>query len=219
MRLPGLRCGPVVLERGDRSPVRLWLALLLLLVVVLSGCAPARLREDPGLARAQGEREALLRSHLRWALSARIAVSGDKDGGSGELEWRQDEDRYDFTIHAPVTGKTWHLHGNAQEAVLEGVEAAPVRGRDAQQLLRERVGWNVPVSELTSWMRGLRAAHAPAQVIYNERSLPAVLQQSGWRVEYKDYFEDLTPPLPRKVFASKPPYRVRVVIERWSSDG
>jgi outer membrane lipoprotein LolB len=219
MSLPRLRCRPTANDGGGRFAAKYSLTCLLLIAIQLSACAPVRLREDPVLARAQSERESLLRGHSRWALSARIAVSNDKDSGSGELEWRQDDERYDFTIHAPVTGKTWHLHGDAQEAVLEGVEAVPVKGRNAEQLLRERAGWIVPVAELTAWMRGLRAAHTPAQLSYNERSLPAVLLQSGWKVEYKDYFESLTPPLPRKVFASKPPYRVRVVIERWSADG
>jgi len=70
-------------------------------------------------------------------------------------------------------------------------------------------------------LRALQDKAAPqnkAQISYNDHALPAILQQSGWTVEYKEYFETLTPPLPRKVFAAKPPYRVRMVIERWSVD-
>jgi len=198
--------------------------LVVLATLLLAACAPVRLREDSSLAQAQSAREAALGAQSNWTLKARIAVSNGDDGGSGELEWQQHGDRYDFTVHAPVTGKTWHLHGDAHEAILEGVEAAPLIGTDPAELLRDKVGWIVPLRELTAWVRALRALQdkaAPqnkAQISYNDHALPAILQQSGWTVEYKEYFETLTPPLPRKVFAAKPPYRVRMVIERWSVD-
>ncbi|QBB71591.1 outer membrane lipoprotein LolB [Pseudolysobacter antarcticus] len=192
--------------------------LVVLTALTLAACAPVRLREDSNLAQAQSAREAALGAQSNWTLKARIAVSNGDDGGSGELEWQQHGDRYDFTVHAPVTGKTWHLHGDAHEAILEGVEAMPLVGTDPAELLRDKVGWIVPLHELTAWVRALRAPQGKAQISYNDHSLPAVLQQSGWTVEYKEYFDTLNPPLPRKVFAAKPPYRVRMVIERWSFD-
>jgi outer membrane lipoprotein LolB len=188
----------------------------LLLVLLLAACAPVRVREDASLARLQAMREQTFAVQPNWALSARISVSNGGDGGSGQLEWRQIGDQYDFIVHAPVTGKTWRLHGDADGAVLEGVDAEPLRGSDPSELLRESVGWVVPLKELTLWARAQRAPQGEAQISYNDHGLPAILQQSGWTVEYKDYFDDLTPPLPRKVFAAKTPYRVRMVIEHWS---
>ena len=45
--------------------------------------------------------------------------------------------------------------------------------------------------------------------------LPSLLQQDGWSVEFRDWYADSKPPLPRKIFASKPPYTVRLLIEQW----
>lgn len=192
--------------------------LTILLPFVLAACAPMRLREDSHLAQAQLTREAALNLQPHWSLSARIAVSNGEGGGSGELEWRQHDDQYDFTVRAPVTGKSWHLHGDAHTAVLEGVEATPLIGNDPIELLREHVGWVVPLHDLVAWVRALRAPGSKAQISYNDRALPALLQQSGWTVEYKEYFDDLNPTLPRKVFATKPPYRVRMLIRHWAID-
>jgi outer membrane lipoprotein LolB len=190
----------------------------LLVCLLAAACAPVRVRETPAAAAAQSAREADLAPRTQWTLTARIAVSNGADGGSGELVWQQKGERYTFTVQAPVTGRTWKLSGDAQRAVLEGVDPQPDVGADAERLLHERLGWDVPLADLDAWVRGLRAASARANVQYDERNLPAVIEQSGWKVEYRDWFTDRTPPLPRKVFASRGTARVRMAIESWNFD-
>jgi outer membrane lipoprotein LolB len=194
----------------------------LLVCLLVTACAPVRVRETPAAAAAQAAREADLAPRAHWTLTARIAVSNGPDGGSGELTWQQDGERYTFTVQAPVTARTWKLSGDAQHAVLEGVDPEPDVGTDGQRLLHERLGWDVPLADLDAWVRGLRAksaqASAPANVQYDERNLPAVIEQSGWKVEYRDWFTDRTPPLPRKVFASRGTSRVRMAIQSWNFD-
>ena len=53
---------------------------------------------------------------------------------------------------------------------------------------------------------------------FNAQDLPAVLDQDGWRIEYRDWFADRTPPVPRKVFASRGEARVKMSIDSWSFD-
>jgi outer membrane lipoprotein LolB len=194
---------------------RLVLALTLL---ALAACAPMRVRETPAALAAQQAREARLAPQTRWNLTAHIGVSNGRDGGSGDLSWEQNDDTFRFTVRAPVTGKTWTLSGDAGHAVLEGVDPQPDPDSDAQRLLHDRLGWDVPLADLRAWVRGLRAPGSAASVRYDERNLPAVIEQGGWRVEYRDWFADRDPPLPRKVFASRADARVRMAIESWKVD-
>jgi outer membrane lipoprotein LolB len=186
------------------------------LVALLCACAPVRIHETPDALHAQTDREAALASKTQWFIHARIAVSNGKDGGSGDLEWRQSPERYSFVVRAPVTGKTWKLTGDSRMATLEGVEQQPMTDASAERLLRDRVGWDVPLVDMNSWVLGTRAPGKTTQLLYDDRNLPAVLEQDGWKVEYRDWFTDRTPPLPRKVFASRGSASVRVVIEQWS---
>lgn len=190
-------------------------AVLALAVLALAACAPVRVRETPQALAAQQAREARLAPLTHWNLTAHFGVSGNGDGGSGELTWTQDGDAYTFIVRAPVTGKTWRLSGDAGHAMLEGVDPHPDADSDAQRLLRDRLGWDVPLADLRAWVRGLRAPGVTAQVQYNEADLPAVIEQDGWKVEYRDWFADRNPPLPRKVFASRGDARVRMAIESW----
>jgi outer membrane lipoprotein LolB len=191
---------------------------IFIVAAALAACAPVRVRETPAAQAAQQAREAQLGSRTKWTISAHIGVSNGRDGGSGDLIWTQDGERYDFTVRAPVTGRTWKLSGDAHDALLEGVDPQADRGRDPERLLRERLGWDVPLANLGAWIRGMRAAGS-AQVDYDAQNLPALIEQAGWKVEYRDWLADRDPPLPRKLFASRGNARVRVVIDSWTFDG
>lgn len=189
---------------------------ILVAVTVLAACAPVRVRETAATSASQDAREAALAPRTHWRIEARISVSDGRDGGSGDLIWQQNGENYSFTVRAPVTGKTWKLSGDARQAQLEGVEEQPVRGSDPERLLRERLGWDVPLAALGSWVRGLRAPGPRADVQYDAQNLPAVLVQDGWKIEYRGWFDDSQPQMPRKLFADRGSARVRMAIDSWS---
>lgn len=189
------------------------------LALVLSACAPVRIKQvapTPEALAAQEAREAALADKSRWTLEARIAVSGE-NGGSGDLVWRQDGDSYSFSVRG-VNGKVLRLSGDANRAVLEGVDAQPDIGRDPQALLRSRLGAEVPFAALRRWALGVRVADEPARIQFNEQNLPAQIDQNGWTVEYLDWFSDRTPALPKKVFATRGKDKVKLVIQSWNFD-
>ncbi|MGH8191870.1 MAG: lipoprotein insertase outer membrane protein LolB [Rhodanobacteraceae bacterium] len=201
-----------------------WLRFAVLAVlpgVLLAACAPLPVRL-PGTAEqlaAQAARERLLGARRDWGFQARFAASDGHHGGSGSLDWRQNGDRYEFTLRAPITGKTVELAGGPGGAVLTGAGKTPVRGRDAGEVLNEEFGWEVPVADLAWWVRGLRAPDRPAILTFGANGLPSTLDQDGWHVDYRDWYAERSPPLPRKVYASRDPYTVRLSIEQWEGVG
>lgn len=211
---------PLVVARAPVWPDRgcLRAVAILILLAVLAACAPVRVRETPATTASQSAREAELAPRTHWRIEAHISVSDGRDGGSGDLAWEQDGGHYVFTVRAPVTGKTWRLSGDARQAQLDGVEAQPVYGADPQHLLHERLGWDVPLAALGSWVRGMRAPGPVGDLQYDAKNLPAVLEQDGWKIEYRDWFADSQPAMPRKLFATRGSARVRMAIEHWSFD-
>ncbi|HET7556807.1 MAG TPA: lipoprotein insertase outer membrane protein LolB [Rhodanobacteraceae bacterium] len=197
-------------------PANAWrVAGIAAVLLALAACAPVRTRGTTAQISAQAAREQRLGAQSQWGLQAHFAVSDGRDGGSGTLTWQQRSDHYSLDLRAPITGKTAQLQGGPEGAVLTGLRDGPVRGDDAQTLLADQFGWHMPVAELTYWVRGLRAPDSPSELSYGGNGLPSLLLQDGWRVEYRDWYTDRDPPLPRKVYASKPPYSVRVLIEQW----
>lgn len=187
-----------------------------LLALSVTACAPVRLRPDQSGLEVQARREAALAHREQWSLRGRLAVSDGRDGGSGVLSWSQQGARFRFELNAPVTGKTWLLSGNGDHATLEGLRDATLHGPDATTLLRDALQWQLPVGELTWWVRGLRAPGARGDLQLRADGLPARIEQAGWRVDYLDYDTSVQPPMPRKLFAERGQYRVRLVVQQWT---
>ena len=189
------------------------------LPLLLAACVPApavRVKGDAALMQEQEARERVLSGTDRWILQGKLGVSDGKEGGSGTLNWTQDGERYEFTVRSPVVGKSFRLSGGPDGALLEGLDGGPLRGPDAESLMLNALGWDVPLRDLRAWVLGLRADSGPAELSFGTDRLPSLLQQDGWSVDYREWDAGRQPPMPKKVFAEKPPYRVRLSIESWN---
>lgn len=194
-----------------------WLVLLVL-VVLAAACTRAPVRLDADAARMEGlqAREDVLATQRDWSLVGRIAVSDGRDGGSGRIEWQQRGDAFEIRLSAPVSRQSWRLSGAPGHARLDGVEGGPLEGRDAQALLYEATGWLIPLADMARWVRGGRG-EGFATVSFDPEGLPALVQQSGWVVEYRDWLAPAADglALPRRVFAEQGEARVRLQVDRW----
>ena len=192
------------------------------LVALLSACAGPAVRgpAPPALSPAavevaQAARESALREQADWSLSGRIALSNGRNGGSGRIEWRQNGDRYEVALSAPVTRQSWRLSGDAAGARLEGLEGGTRRGPDAAALLREATGWEIPVAALSDWVRGLRAqGQGPAELRYGADGRPARIEQGGWSIDYR-WPEDQGPVLPSRLDAVRGEAKVKLIVDEW----
>jgi outer membrane lipoprotein LolB len=198
---------------------RRWIRRVALLgVVVITACAPVPVRRgaDAALLQAQAAREALLAAMPDWSLSGRIAVSDGYDGGSGRIEWHQHGSDFDIRLSAPITRESWRLVRQGAQVRLEGLKGGTIEGDDAQALLQQAVGWDVPVDALAAWARGARSGNT-ASLEFGADGLPALLGEQGWLVEYRAWTPATAPALPKKIFASQGASHVRLQVDHWNS--
>ena len=158
-----------------------------------------------------------------WAMTGRVALSNGKDGGSGRLEWSQSGGKVRIGLSAPVTRQGWMLELDAGGATLQGVPDGPVHGADAAALLRDRTGWDIPVTGLGCWVRGAWAsegAFGQARVGYGADGSVQRIDQAGWVIEYADWRLDAVSgvELPARISAQRGENRVRLVVDRWGAD-
>lgn len=193
---------------------------LVVLSVLLTACAttraPIRQPGDAATLGRQEQRERDLAGTDHWTLQGKLSVSDGKDSNSGSLTWRQDGDRYEFTVRGPITGRTFRLTGGPEGADLEGLDGGTRHGTDAESLMATTVGWQIPLSELKRWALGLRADTGRADIAFGADGLPSRLVQDGWTVDYKAWDTTRQPTMPSRVFAEKAPYKVRLAVEDWS---
>lgn len=199
--------------------------LLAACVMTLAACAsrgPARpsqpsLQDPEALAAAQAAqatREAWLRGHAAWSFEARVAVSQAGKGGSGRLDWQQQAGRYTAQLSAPVTRQSWRLSADGDGALLEGLAGGPRQGGDADLLLREATGWDIPVQTLSDWARGI-ASEGRAEFAANGQL--QTLEQAGWHIRYGEWQpgQGDAPAMPRRIEAQRGDSKVRLVVDHW----
>jgi len=178
------------------------------LLVLLAGCV---WHVERGAPPSWSEGRELPR---QWTLEGRLAVSDGKDGGSGRIVWVQDGDAYSITLRAPVSGQSWRLSGDRGHSRLEGVRPEPVFGDSAQQLLRQELGWVLPVGEMSGWIFG-GGFSAAARIERDAAGAPLHVVDAGWQLDFVDWrmLEDIS--LPKRISAKRAPYQVKLAIQSW----
>ncbi len=213
------------LRRFDKSRT---FAVALLAALSLAGCATtASIRSAvPSLsAQAQAERRQQrtewLSLHSTWSFTGRAAISRGDKGGSGRIEWEQrDRNRYSIALSAPVTRQSWRLIGDlhSEAGRIEGLEGGPRDGEFAEELLLQTTGWDVPLQQLGSWVRGAPAAEYPVESVeYDGQGRPSLLRQAGWTVRYTGWRPGPVgqPELPARIEAESGDARVKLQIDDW----
>lgn len=158
----------------------------------------------------------------QWEARGRIGVSGSGQGGSGSFDWLQARNNADVHIRGPIGIGSIRLQmsGSAEDPQLrlETGNGQTFQADTAWTELEQRLGTRVPAEKLRYWMLGIPA---PGEHQWPEaRSLEgasdrAVLEQDGWRIEYR-YADSLSARLPQRIHATSGDARVRIVIDSWS---
>lgn len=201
------------------------------LAVSLSACVSLDTRKAPAAPdvvtavsaeaqQAEAARVDAMRAQPAWSFQGRVAVSKGRNGGSGRIDWQQQARQYVVSLSAPVTRQSWTLSGDSgnRSGRLDGVEGGPRQGEDAQQVLLEATGWDIPVNQLPDWVRGLVAEGAKAAEIDRDvEGRPRRVRQMGWDIQFLDWYpaEGDRPVLPRRIEAVNGDAKVRLLVDGW----
>ena len=155
----------------------------------------------------------------RWHVKGKIGYQGNQDGGSAWLDWQQQGDRFQLLLSGPFGAGTVAISGDSQAVILRQPEHPDHIAASAAQLSIDVLGWELPIEELTYWIRGIPApgARAKSQIFTEERLLSS-FEQAGWQLQLDKYRDTSTGPLPGKLRARRGETRVTVVIKEHSFD-
>ena len=163
-------------------------------------------------------RRELLSGLEGWALRGRLAVSDEKDGGSGTLRWQQSagDNRLDF--HGALGRGAWVLESDDESARLQMADGRVYKDRSLKGLVESQLGWSVPVDDLSWWVRGLEAPGGTDQRNMGEDGELTELKQSGWVIEFTRYREHSGVLLPGKLVARQDDKTVKLAVREWILD-
>jgi outer membrane lipoprotein LolB len=152
--------------------------LLLGAALAVSGCATTSApRSTTAVA---PYREAL-------ELSGRIAINYSKDGKSeslsGKFTWQQSAQQTDVSLISPTGQTVAVIRVTPSSATLTQNGKQPRSAADLDSLMRETLGWSLPVSGLREWLQG-HAIAADGKPFTASPANDSVVTRDGWKLDY-----------------------------------
>jgi len=151
-----------------------------------------------------------------WALEARLAISSETDGGSGQFRWKTDHESVQMDFHGALGRGAWVLKADGKGAELALADGTMRHADSIDQLVRQELEWEIPVKSLAWWVRGLATpGRFKKRDIDGEGNLSKLLQD-GWTIEYGKYrgFEGVS--LPVRLTATRGQWKVKLAIRNWN---
>ncbi|NIR31066.1 MAG: outer membrane lipoprotein LolB [Gammaproteobacteria bacterium] len=187
--------------------------------VLVSACAtvpePAPVA-DP--QRVWQDRQARLSRLAHWMAAGRIAIRAEDDGATLSLHWEQLGDAYQIRLNAPLGGGAVEIAGDPDRVVLRSSEGeGPWTASSPEALLRQRLGWSVPLEGLRYWILGAAEPGVSVEnLVLDADGRPERLSQLGWEVHYANYRPFGAYELPTRVFLNNARVSARIVVHRWN---
>lgn len=199
---------------GPGAPRFATILLAILHAVVIGGCAVQRGAELPELPDWEARR-AVLGGLETWEFQGRIAVRAGDEGFNGNLRWWQNGDLFLATVSGPFGAGAVRIEGDERLVRITDPDGEVSEMEDAERELQRRYGWTMPVASLRYWTLGIPDPDHPFHYEFDEHGQLRLLEQRDWVVTIDEYRDGGGQPMPRRLSASNPESRVRLVIDRW----
>lgn len=183
-------------------------AALMLALALLAACAS---RPPAGPADAEA-----LAALEHWHVSGKVGLRQNGKGNSARLDWRQSDTSYAILLNGPLGLGAIRIEGDASGVTVTNKEGEH-RAASPEALIERLSGWQIPVSELVYWARGLPAPELAIQDTVMVQGRLQRLSQAGWEIEYREYqlVDGLL--LPAKIVLERPQTRLTLLLKRWQT--
>ena len=179
----------------------------LLAVLSLAGCATTTPIHESSQSAATLD---------AWQLMGRVSLTRGEEGWHASLNWQQQGGHFYLKISGPLGQGGCQLSGDDRGVVLVDADGKTFAAEDADVLLLQVTGWQLPVTGLRYWIRGLPAPGAgEAQTRKDDSGRLNRLVQAGWTINYDRYqiVDDIS--LPDKLQLLRDDIAVRIVVDKW----
>lgn len=184
---------------------------------LLAGCATSQSVTEPRQERQAGDWEAQteqVEAFTSWNLTGKVGLRTPQESTSANLDWRQTPYHYRLLVTGPMGAGRSTLEGRDGRVSLTTSEGR-FEADSPEALMEQRLGWSLPVSSLTDWVRGLPADDSDFEIADDELGFPASLEQDGWEIDYRGWKDVNGTWLPNRLVMTYDDLRATLVVNQW----
>ena len=145
----------------------------------------------------------------QWKIGGKINLRTKQDSNTGYLNWRQCHDQFEIRLTGPLGQGAAKLYGNKDQVTLKTKDHTQT-ATSPEELIAQQ-GWQLPVSQLTYWVRGIPSPHFKT----NNKTSNG-FEQMGWLVKFSQWQNIHNHRLPKKATATHPELKVTLLLKNWS---
>jgi outer membrane lipoprotein LolB len=193
--------------------VRPFAGFLLLLLLLLGGCATAPV-SDTGAVVSPAALS--IPQYKLWQFRGRVSLVRGEQGWHASLDWRETGGRYRLRLSGPLGQGALQVDGNGASVQLQTADGREYRAPDADTLVEQATGWQLPVAGIRYWVRGIPAPGVEARITTDQQGRLQHLQQSGWDIRYERYEEVDGRDWPTRLRLNTADIAIRMVVDQWT---
>jgi len=146
----------------------------------------------------------------------RVAVNFEGRAFSSNLRWQHAAGRGEVWLLSPLGQTVAHIASDPDGATLTAADRQQYRAESVEALTRQALGWELPLSRLTWWVRGEPVPGTPPTgVKRDEQSRLVALAQDGWQIAFTNYPPGEQGGLPRRLDLKSGAQEIRLLIDTW----
>jgi outer membrane lipoprotein LolB len=152
-----------------------------------------------------------------WNINGIIAVHNTekKSNITANIKWQQHGNSFSMLLFGPMGASAIKLSGHPGSVRLETADGKTFTAPTPERLLAEQTNWNIPVSSLFYWIRGLSVPNIPAKTHFDTFNHLSQLEQQGWQIQFLNYTSVNHIDMPNKIFLYSPQLNVKIIINEW----
>ena len=151
-----------------------------------------------------------------FRLEGRVSVKAGEESFSGGLIWRRGAGSEELLLNTPLGQGVAELRGDPDGVTLTDAKGKVYRAPDADALVHQALGLELPLRGLAWWVMGHPRPGAAYRAEPDGTGRLGALEQDEWRIEFSRYALQGKTTLPGKLVARRgEALEVRLVVDRW----
>tara|TARA_B100000519_G_scaffold37586_2_gene27438 strand:- start:5397 stop:5999 length:603 start_codon:yes stop_codon:yes gene_type:complete len=192
---------------------------IVLLILFLSACA-TRPQAPQGQINLPAQL-IKLDAIKKWNINGKLALREPEKSVSANLRWQVSDPLFTFRLSNFLGVTLVDMEQTADGARLEADDEV-YTDPSATALLYQTTGWDIPLDQLLSWVKGVPRAGDEYTLNDNgllKQLMPGCLQCAGWQVDYAQYGQVDEVFLPHNIKltnTAQPEQWIKIRISQWT---
>lgn len=154
-----------------------------------------------------------------WRLEGRIGVQTANDAWQANLFWEHDADQDRLRVSGPFSQGMVSIILQKDLIYINEGGGVTELSRDPDAMLKERLGFAVPLSSLRYWIVGLPDPNHTHMPVYGESGSLLGFRQAGWTLRFQSYTTVEDRVMPQKMAIQGGDVKLKLVADNWRIKG